>query len=184
MTATGAPLMRALLPLALTLCLAPQTGVHAEQRCDTSRFPLSAPTERFTDNGDGTVTDTASGLMWMRCALGQAWTGETCAGTAETFAWPGLAGAATAINDGGEHFFSDWRVPGLRDLAMIAERECQDPRINLTVFPNTPPAFYWTGTERKDDPDDRAYALSFGPEGVEPHAKDMAHLLRLVRTAQ
>jgi len=72
----------------------------------------------------------------------------------------------------------------LRDLAMIVERQCADPRINLAVFPNTAPAFFWTSTERQDDPDDRAYALSFGPEGVEPHAKTLAHHLRLVRTAQ
>jgi hypothetical protein len=145
---------------------------------------LSAPTERFTDNGDGTVTDKTSGLMWMRCAVGQEWTGDTCAGEAETFAWPAAEAAAASVNEGGEHFFSDWRVPGLRDLAMIIERECRDPRINLTVFPNTPPTFFWTSTRREDDADERVYALSFGPEGVEPHETTLAHQLRLVRTAQ
>jgi len=157
--------------------------VLADQRCDTSRYPLSAPTERFTDNGDGTITDTASGLMWMRCAIGQEWTGETCAGDATTFAWDGTQPAADAVNKSGEHFFSDWRVPGLRDLAMIAERECEDPRINLTVFPNTAATFFWTSTARQDDPEGRVYALSFGAEGVEPHAPILAHQLRLVRTA-
>ena len=176
--------MRASFPVALMLCLAPTLAAQAEQRCDTSKFPLSTPTERFADNGDGTVTDTSSGLMWMRCALGQTWADGACTGEATTYAWTSLEPAATAINEGGQHFFSDWRVPGLRDLAMIAERECQDPRINLTVFPNTPATFYWTSTERENDPEDRAYALSFGPEGVEPHAKNLAHLLRLVRTAQ
>jgi len=175
------------LSISLTLLLglsAAVAPVLAEQRCDTSRYPLSAPTERFTDNGDGTVTDKSSGLMWMRCALGQEWTGSTCGGEATTFAWTGTQAAADAVNKGGEHFFSDWRVPGLRDLAMIAERECQDPRINLVVFPATPATFFWTSTERQDDPDNRIYALSFGPEGVEPHAPNLAHHLRLVRTAQ
>jgi hypothetical protein len=171
-------------PVLLLLLLAVLTPAVAEQRCDTSRSPLSAPTERFDDNGDGTVTDKASGLMWMRCALGQDWTGETCRGEATSYPWSGTATAAAEVNANGMLFFSDWRVPGLRDLAMIAERECQDPRINLTVFPNTRPTFYWTSTEREDDPEDRAYALSFGPEGVEPHAKTHAHLLRLVRNAQ
>lgn len=171
------------IPLFLLL-LPGLTAALAEQRCDTSQHSLSAPTERFTDNGDGTVTDKASGLMWMRCAVGQEWKGETCVGDAEDYAWAATQAAAEAINASGEHFFSDWRVPGLRDLAMIIERECQNPRINLTVFPNTAPAFFWTQSTPEADAETRAYALSFGPEGVEPHAKTLTHHLRLVRTAQ
>jgi hypothetical protein len=157
----------------------------AEQRCDTSKYPLSAPTARFTDNGDGTVTDTASGMMWMRCALGQSWDGGTCVGDAQSFAWTEAEGAAQAVNKSGEQFFSDWRVPGLRDLALIAERECQDPRINLTVFPNTAATFFWTSTPRTgDEGGEEAYALSFGDEGVQPRPTQAAHQVRLVRTAQ
>jgi hypothetical protein len=171
------------IPLLLIL-LSGLSPALAEQRCDTSRYPLSAPTDRFTDNGDGTVTDKASGLMWMRCAIGQEWTGDSCSGEASAFAWSATETAATAVNESGVHFFSDWRVPGLRDLAMIVERECRDPRINLTVFPNTAPAFFWTSSQREDDEEARAYALSFGPEGVELHEKELPHQLRLVRTAQ
>ncbi len=171
------------IPLVLLL-LPGLTTALADQRCDTSQHPRSAPTERFTVNGDGTVTDKASGLMWMRCALGQDWNGETCVGEAEDYAWSSTPAAAAAVNASGEHFFSDWRVPGLRDLAMIVERECESPRINLTVFPNTAPAFFWTKSVREEDPQSQAYALSFGPEGVEPHAKTLSHHLRLVRTAQ
>jgi len=160
------------------------TPALAEQRCDTSRSALSAPTERFSDNGDGTVTDKNSGLMWMRCALGQAWTGGSCEGEAEAFEWSATESAATTVNKQGEQFFNDWRVPGLRDLAMIVERACQDPRINLTVFPNTAPTFFWTSSQRQVDEETRAYALSFGPEGVELHEKTLPHQLRLVRTAQ
>lgn len=36
----------------------------------------------YIDNGDGTVTDTRTGLTWMRCALGQTWDGSTCVGVA------------------------------------------------------------------------------------------------------
>jgi hypothetical protein len=161
--------------------VAPALG---EQRCDTSRYPLSTPTERFTDNGDGTVTDKSSGLMWMRCALGQQWTGNSCAGEATLFASPEAQAAADAVNRSGDQFFSDWRVPGLRDLALIAERECENPRINLAVFPNTAAAFFWTSTERQDDPEGRVYALSFGSEGVEAHARSLEHQVRLVRSAQ
>ncbi|NCC23468.1 MAG: DUF1566 domain-containing protein, partial [Alphaproteobacteria bacterium] len=66
-------------------------GVHApafaEQTCDTGRYPLSSPTERFSDNGDGTVTDVVSQLMWMRCSVGQTWSGETCLGETAAYDW-------------------------------------------------------------------------------------------------
>lgn len=51
------------------------------QTCN-SNIPESTPTSRFTDNGNGTVTDTKTGIMWKRCAEGQIWTGSTCSGTA------------------------------------------------------------------------------------------------------
>jgi hypothetical protein len=157
----------------------------AEQVCNTKDFPLSTPTERFQDNGDGTVTDSVSGLMWMRCPLGQVWSDSQCRGTLATYDWPAAHQAAEDVNASGDYFFSDWRVPSLRDLAQITERQCDDPRINLAIFPGTPAAFFWTSTPRPgEDTDDVAYALSFGPEGVKYRPRVERHFLRLVRTAQ
>ncbi len=41
----------------------------------------------YSDNGDGTVTDPTTGLVWMRCSMGQVWDGDgtTCTGTAKTY---------------------------------------------------------------------------------------------------
>jgi hypothetical protein len=172
--------MRRLLFIVLVVALGPAV---AGQRCDTNDFPLSLPTERFEANGDGTVTDRASGLMWMRCAIGQTWQGERCSGSAERFDWAGAGAAADAVNGSGDWFFNDWRVPGLRDLAMVIERQCVNPRTNLTLFPDTPPDFFWTSTLRPGDVDGDAYALSFGPEGVQHRPKSEQYYLRLVRTA-
>ncbi|MDP2902572.1 MAG: hypothetical protein Q8N96_05635 [Methylovulum sp.] len=44
----------------------------------------TTPTSDFTDNNDGTVTHKTTGLTWMRCAMGQTWTGAACTGTADT----------------------------------------------------------------------------------------------------
>jgi hypothetical protein len=38
-------------------------------------------------NGVPEVLDTATGLVWRRCAEGQAWTGSTCGGTPVTLTW-------------------------------------------------------------------------------------------------
>jgi hypothetical protein len=158
--------------------------ILAEQSCDTGTYPLSTPTERFIDNGDGTVTDQQAQLMWMRCAAGQEWSGGDCVGTASTFDWDAAQAAAAELNASGRQFFNDWRVPGLRELAMIVERQCRDPRINLGIFPGTSGEFFWTQSLRPGDRDDDfAYALSFGAEGVHHLPKRDRNQLRLVRTA-
>ncbi len=55
-------------------------GVAAQQACDGNGGASSLPSARFQDNGDGTVTDVESKLMWMRCASGQQWLGKRCVG--------------------------------------------------------------------------------------------------------
>jgi hypothetical protein len=157
----------------------------AGQVCDARTYPLSAPTTRFEDNGDGTVTDRATKLMWMRCSGGQQWSGDSCSGQARAFDWRTAQRLAGDVNVNGSHFFNDWRVPSLRELASIVERECSDPRVNLAVFPDTPPGLYWTVSPRPgDDAASLVYALSFGNDGVVPSPKDGEHHVRLVRDAR
>ncbi len=162
------------------------TGAAAKQSCDTSRYPLSTPTARFTDNGDGTVTDTRTQVMWMRCSLGQHWTGSTCEGAPAAMPWQAAQDAAVAQNKrGGYAKHDDWRVPRIPQLANIAEVQCANPRTNLTVFPTTPAAAYWTASTRPGKGnEDQAFILSFGPEGTGGDAKSEAHFVRLMRTLQ
>lgn len=149
--------------------------------CDTSTRAASTPTENFTDNGDGTVTDKQSGLTWMRCAHGQAWSGGDCTGTAQRYTWPDALAMALNLNAlGGPAGHADWRIPKLQELAGIVERQCRDPRINLALFPATPAAAFWSATSRRGASDE-ALALSFGPEGVGTDSKEETHFVRLVR---
>lgn len=41
----------------------------------------------FLPQGDGTVTDQRTGLQWMRCGMGQKWTGKTCEGKGYEYTW-------------------------------------------------------------------------------------------------
>lgn len=63
----------------------------------------------FTDTGDGTVKDSETGLVWMRCSMGQTWNGTTCTGTATAFDSNKIK--AFQLNDG-----SDWRLPNEVEL--------------------------------------------------------------------
>ena len=41
--------------------------------------------DQYRINGDGTVTDTKTGLMWKRCSEGQS--GDSCSGEATKYKW-------------------------------------------------------------------------------------------------
>jgi hypothetical protein len=166
----------------LFLLLLGSSPVWAEQTCDTQSYPMSTPVERFKDNGDGTLTDTQSKLTWMRCSLGQVWTGKTCTGKASVYTWQSAQDAASKLDhDGGYADRQDWRVPHIPELAMIAERQCTNPRINLTLFPATPAVYFWTATTRRGPGMDAfAYVISFGAEGAKYKSKEETLNVRLV----
>lgn len=137
----------------------------AEQTCDTQAYPMSIHAEQYIDNGDGTVTDQQSKLTWMRCSLGQTWSGTTCVGTPTTHTLPVAMAEACKLNEqGGYAGHSDWRVPQIPELAMIVERQCANPRTNAALFPETPANYFWTATPPADP--GNGYVLSFGAEGA------------------
>jgi hypothetical protein len=153
----------------------------APQACADSATSL--PASRFQDNGDGTVTDVQSKLMWMRCPSGQRWVAPRCVGTASAFDWRDAKQHADQVSRDGAAFFNDWRVPALRELATITDRGCSSPRTNVAVFPGTPSAPFWSATPRPgEDTGERALALSFGGEGVMLARTGERFHVRLVRT--
>jgi len=66
-----------------------------------SGIALSADGHRFTDNGDGTVTDNKTGLMWAKSDNGEDIDFEDADNYCESFAAGG---------------FSDWRLPDIEEL--------------------------------------------------------------------
>ena len=103
-------------------------GALAAQTCKYDSIPATAPASRFTDNGDGTVTDKATGLQWKRCSEGQTWYGGTCTGNATSHTWQQALQLADGASYAGK---DDWRLPNIKELASIVERACYDPAIDL-----------------------------------------------------
>jgi hypothetical protein len=156
-------------------------AVAQQQACNDSTASL--PSARFHDNGDGTVTDVQSKLMWMRCASGQQWKGQRCIGAPRAYAWADAQQHADQVSRDAGAFFNDWRVPALRELATITDRGCSPARTNLAVFPDTPAAPFWSSTARPGESGgERVLALSFGAEGVMLARRDERFHVRLVRT--
>lgn len=89
---------------------------------------------RFVANG-AEVTDTRTGLIWQRCSAGQSWRGSTCKGRVGIYT-PEQA-LAYAKTQNTTDSVTGWRLPNVKELSSLADRGCQEPAIDSTVFPAT-----------------------------------------------
>lgn len=132
----------------------------SEQLCRTeTEIPPSTPTSQFILHNNGTVTDTATRLVWMRCSLGQTWDGTTCQGDAQFLNWQQALQAPQTTNFAE---YNNWRLPNIKELASIVEEACYNPAINLTIFPNTLFADYWSSSQSQWKNTLSAWVLYFG----------------------
>jgi hypothetical protein len=142
----------------------------------------TTPTSDFIDNGDGTVTHKLTGLVWMRCSMGQSWDKATssCTGTAAKYTWD--EAMALKSNFAGK---SDWRLPNIVELQTTVERENYDPAINTAMFPNTPNNEFWSSSLQVSGTA-FAWYVRFGDGIVSFTNRDLYHsfAVRLVRTNQ
>lgn len=100
----------------------------------------------FTDNGDGTVTDTVTGLMWDRCPYGQ--TGSDCSGGAQLLrSWPQALALTVALNAANWKGHNDWRLPNVKELESLVKIDGTPIAIDTTAFPNTDCCtWFWSST--------------------------------------
>ncbi len=116
------------------------------QTCQTENIPATTPDSQLIDHGNGTVTDSKTGLMWKQCSEGLSGTGCVI-GTVQGFTWQAALQQAQTINTtGGFAGFTDWRLPNIKELRSLAEKQCISPAINLTRFPNTPSTLFWSSS--------------------------------------
>ncbi len=91
----------------------------------------------FTNNGDGTVIDSNTGLIWQKCSYGQ--TDVTgCTDGAVTRTWTAALSYCEALTLGGK----TWRLPNINELRSIVDVGIYNPLINPAFFPNTTPFYY------------------------------------------
>jgi hypothetical protein len=151
----------------------------AEQKCKEAII-ASCPDSNFILQNNGTAIHKTTGLMWMRCVLGQQWDGLSCKGTAASFSW-GEALNAAVMNKFSD--FSDWRLPNKNELESIVEVRCVSPSINAGVFPSTPQTFHWTSTPYAGV-STGAWSVDFGFGVVTATDKSGKIVVRLVRDTE
>jgi hypothetical protein len=166
----------ALLSILMLIAL-PSNG----QTCDDS-ITRSTPTDQFTPNVDGTVTDNKTTLTWMRCSLGQEWNenDSSCTGTASTYSWQSALTTASTTSFAEQN---DWRLPNIKELKSIAEQACYSPSINAVIFSNTTSSAYWSSSPSASD-DDNAWIVYFSNGYGFSSNKGDSRSVRLVRGGQ
>lgn len=128
--------------------LAPSTGVFGAYTLDWSG------TSRFTDNGDGTVTDDLTGLIWLKdadCIQNEypgfdtfATAGDGYVSWQQTLDFVAGINAGTYSNCGGGQ--TDWRLPNINELHSLIDLSQANP-----ALPSGHPftgikTYYWSST--------------------------------------
>ncbi len=101
-----------------------------------------------------------TGLVWKRCVEGMTFDGSQCTGTAQTKTWNAWAGTDRllpksftnqtnwGISDFSQNLLESgaWRMAYVNELQKITENCGNTPKVNRTVFPNTPSLNVWSGS--------------------------------------
>ena len=126
--------------------LAPLCETQDNVGCETQDSEGCPSEDRFVDHGDGTVTDTCTGLMWQQD------TGNNGNAVALGRARVYCENLELAGHD-------DWRLPSLRELLSIVDHGRFDPSID-PVF-GVLSSFYWSSTSYAPTPG-QLWTLYFG----------------------
>ena len=124
--------------------------------------PGTAP---FTDNGDGTVTDRRTGLVWQQKE------GLAAAN------WEDALKYVAALDLGGQ---KDWRLPNLKELESISSPYIAKPSVDPRFFPDTASALFWSSTTLAQRAE-RAWTVDFRYGLISYNDKTDALHVRAVR---
>ena len=112
----------------------------------------SAPDEwGFHDNGDGTLSDAATGLRWQKCAKGQS--GTTCGGSGDKEKnWSDALNYCESLELGDEGWGerTAWRVPNVAEMRSIFDYGHTGPSLDPAFEGAPQSASYFTSTTLVD----------------------------------
>ncbi|MGD9971511.1 MAG: alpha/beta fold hydrolase [Desulfatirhabdiaceae bacterium] len=101
------------------------------ETANTPAIQNAEPAGGFVDNGDGTVTDSSTGLTWQQETPDNAMT------------WKNALAYCEGLSLGGH---SDWRLPTINELRSLVDYSRYNRAINTTYFPDTAASWYWSST--------------------------------------
>ena len=128
---------------------------------------------RFTDNGDGTITDNVLKLQWAKDG-----NGAGC-NNGGTLAWAAAISFCKNLNFANH---TDWRLPNVKELQSIADYGRVSPAID-PLFTNTQSNVYWSGTTYAGNTGS-AWFVYFDDGSVYYGSKGDGYYVRAVRSSQ
>ena len=120
----------------------------------------------LVDNGDGTITDTDTWLMWQQ-------EDDNIARMYEL--------AITYCENVNFSTYSDWRLPNKKELLSIIDNSQLDPAVDSTAFPNTDSSHYWSSTTATSL---QAWSVDFTSGNVIYYDRANSRYVRCVRGGQ
>jgi len=134
-----------------------QTLSYAEGDDGNLQEGSAWPVPRFTDHGDGTVTDTLTGLMWTKSA----------AHTTEGTTWSEAIAFCNNLDFAG---FSDWHLPNIGELHSLIDFSKSKPAVPPDhPFEGIQELHYWSSTTYEGDTNS-AWVIFF-PNGATGYAE-------------
>ena len=123
---------------------------------------VNAQAARLQDNGDGTVTDFDTGLIWQKSDVSIHWT------AAQTY--------CTGLSLAGK---TGWRLPEVKELTSIVDYR-YFPAIDTDWFPGTNASQYWSASSYAAD-STLAWRVNFYYGNVYAASKANSYYVRCVR---
>ena len=138
-------------------------------------YNTGCPSERrFVDNGDGTVSDRCTGLMWQK---GTADTnGDGTVNDKDPLLWCDAIRYCENLSFAGR---DDWRLPNIRELQSIVDYGRFAPSIDPDLGALS--TWYWSSTTYANTPT-FAWIVYFGWGSVYDAEKSQAYSLKAVRS--
>lgn len=126
-----------------------QTARHTRTFGEDSDYAGAGP--RLRDNGDGTVSDEITGLMWQRVDGGE-------------MTWDAALAYARDLRLAGR---DDWRLPTSHELFGVLNHGRNRPPLDTRLFERSDAEYWWSATTRAGDTT-RVWVANAGG-GTGPH---------------
>jgi hypothetical protein len=130
-----------------------------------------------SSNGDGTVSDNNTGLMWQQADDNQAYNWYKASGTYHKRYNRNTSDVCGSLTLGG---YTDWRLPAIKELESIVHYGKSGPSIDSSAFSNTKSNCYWSADSYAANPTS-GWVVSFDSGQITQNTKESNCYARCVR---